>query len=355
MSQNKKTTITVVLASSLLLAGCGLFGDEEKVGSQIDPPQDVSIVNDLDTDETDVNNEEMDDEEVSNQVSQRELYLLDRNGFVVSQTLALPKSDSPAKQALQYLVAGGPVEDLLPNGFRAVIPAGTEVDVNLLSNGTIVADFSSEFAEYLPEDELAILQAITWTLTQFDSVENVELRVNGHKQDVMPVNKTPITKGLSRANGINLEHDAIDIMNTRPVTLYYIGENNNGDTYYVPVTKRIKAENANNYEAIIDELINGPSSTSGLLSGFTNDVELLSEPKYENGLLTLDFNENIVGWSDNTISKEVIDTIVLTLTEQPGVDSVAITVNGEKDLMASDGTSLAEPVSRPEKVNTGRF
>jgi germination protein M len=46
---------------------------------------------------------------------------------------------------------------------------------------------------------------------------------------------------------------------------------------------------------------------------------------------------------------------VLSLTEQQGIESVAVTVNGEAELVTESGQKLSEPVTRPEKVNTGSF
>ncbi len=78
----------------------------------------------------------------------RELYLIDKNGYVAAQTLPLPNSEGTAKQALEYLVQGGPVSEILPNGFRAVLPADTTVNVDIKKDGTAVADFSKEFKNY---------------------------------------------------------------------------------------------------------------------------------------------------------------------------------------------------------------
>lgn len=355
MSNKRKLKITAasVLASSMFLAGCGLFGGDEKAGNDLKVPTDVSYQDDTENNDTTNNG----DENVAADMVEREIYLIDNNGFVVSQSVMLPNTDSPAKQVLSYLVSGGPVDEMLPNGFRAVLPAGTEVDVNLKEDGTIVADFSDEFADYEPQDEMAILQAVTWTLTQFDNVEKVELRVNGHEQKFMPVNKTPINGSLSRADGINFDTtEVLDIMNTRPVTLYFLAESNDGETYYVPVTKRMKVSESNSYESIVKALIQGPAYTSGLVGDFNPQVTLMTEPKLENGNLTLNFNESILGsFEGDKIAKTVVDTLVLTLTEQPGVESISIMVNGEGELMATDGTNVSEPVSRPEKVNTGRF
>ena len=49
------------------------------------------------------------------------------------------------------------------------------------------------------------------------------------------------------------------------------------------------------------------------------------------------------------ISEHVINTLVLSLTEQPGIEGVAVTVNGKADLVDEEGKKLTEPVTRPEK------
>ena len=152
-----------------------------------------------------------------------ELYLFDKNGYVVPQTLSLPKTDSVAKQALEYLVQNGPVTDILPNGFKAVLPADTKVTVNVKDKVATV-DFSNEFKNYKPEDEIGILQSVTWTLTQFDSIDKVKLQMNGYQLEEMPVNGTPMGDELTRNDGINLDvSDSGDITNTKPVTVYYVG------------------------------------------------------------------------------------------------------------------------------------
>ncbi|MBD8068889.1 GerMN domain-containing protein [Bacillus sp. PS06] len=354
-NKTKYTLATTVIASSVLLSGCGLFGGE-KTMEEIDPPQNESYTNDLETVEQEGTEEGASEtnEEVATETIPRELYLIDANGFVVSQTVNLPKTESVAKQAVEYLIEGGPVSEMLPSGFRAVIPQDTEVSVNM-DGHTVVVDFSKEFTNYQAEDEQKILQAITYTLTQFESIQDVEISVNGNKLEEMPVNGTPITDKLSRADGINIDNsDVTDITSTKPITVYFIAEND-GNEYYVPVTKRIKTSEQDNVVNVINELIKGPGLAANLYNDIHGDVELLGST-YADGKVTLDFNEAIFGsFNDKMISTHVLNTIVLSLTEQEGVESVAITVEGEKGIVNEAGTSVSEPVTRPEKVNTGSF
>ncbi|MGQ0515141.1 GerMN domain-containing protein, partial [Bacillus sp. D-CC] len=139
------------------------------------------------------------------QTVNRELYRVDKNGYVVPQTLAIPtpKANEVIQQTLEYLVKDGPVTNLLPNGFRAVIPANTSMTLNLKKDGTAVIDFSKEMKNYAKEEERQIVESIAWTLTQFTEIKQVQFQINGEKLAKMPVGGTPLGEGVSRANGIN--------------------------------------------------------------------------------------------------------------------------------------------------------
>lgn len=351
------TWVSAVLISSVLLSGCGLLNSEEK--KKIDPPKEVTYEENGDTNvskETTAENKDAAGEnEAADQTVMTELYLIDKEGFVVSQSLALPKAEGIAKQALEYLVLNGPVSEMLPNGFRAVLPADTQVSVNI-KDGVATVDFSKEFENYKAEDEMKILQAVTWTLTQFDSVETVKMQMNGKELTEMPVNGTPIGEELSRANGINMDtKDIVDIANTRAVTVYYLG-GEEGSYYYVPVTKRVSNKEKDNVEAAVNQLIEGPNYASNLLSDFVSGVKLLEKPKIENGKVTLNFNDSIFGsFEEKIVSQHLLNSLVLSLTEQKGIESVSIQVNGKAELVNEKGEKLSEPVTRPEKVNTGSF
>ncbi|AZB43849.1 sporulation protein [Bacillus sp. FJAT-42376] len=358
MPINKRLAVAVssIAVTSIVLSGCGLFGGGEQAVKEVDPPQDVKY--------TDAKNGEMKKEEgqkaadEKGQTVSRDIYLIDHNGMVVSQAMPLPKKEGAAKQVLEYLVDGGPVSNMLPDGFRAVLPADTQVLGVTIKDGTATADFSKEFANYKPEDEQKILQSITWTLTQFESVKKVKIWVNGHPLNEMPVNGTPISGEMGRSDGINMDTaDVADITNTHPVTVYFLGQTENG-TYYVPVTRRVDNKEKDPITAAVNELLKGPSSTSGLLDEFQGTVKLNSPPKYENGKVTLDFNKSIYGSADGekkVISDKVLTSIVLSLTEQQGVETVALTVDGKADLLNEKGQKLSKPVARPVNVNTGSF
>lgn len=267
-----------------------------------------------------------------------------------------PKANEVVQQTLEYLVKDGPVTNLLPNGFRAVLPANTTMTLNLKKGGTAVIDFSKEMKNYSKEEERQIVESVAWTLTQFTEIKQVQFQINGEKLVRMPVAGTPLGEGVSRANGINFDDEQVaDVTHTKPVTLYFMAQNNNKQQYYVPVTRRVAEGKENDYSAIVDELVKGPIQGS-LLNDFNPGARLITNPKVENGNITLNFNENIfVNPDKNMISNYVLKSLVLSLTEKQGVKNVSIEVNGKANLMDEKGEKLIKPVDRPQNVNTGSF
>lgn len=345
----------LLLLLLFLTAGCGLFSSNDAL-EEIDVPVNQSDYED-EPDGTGEENEREENEAESVEVETvaRELYLLNESGIIVPQTVELPKTESVATQVLEYLVKDGPVTNILPNGFEPILPAGTEViGMNLEEDGTIVVDLSEEFGEYQAEDEQQIIQALTFTLTQFDNVDRVKLWINGHEQTEMPVNGTPLTEGYSRANGINIFNvDGVDLMNSKAVTVYYPTQQGQ-QFYYVPVTQHVELKEENLYLSVVQALLDGPSYDWDLLHVFNPNATVVDEPTLADGVLNLTFSEEILSdVNQGFISDEVMETLVLTLTDQPDVSAVSINVENVDQVFNEHGVPYNEPVSREAFVPTG--
>ncbi|MDC3412569.1 GerMN domain-containing protein [Aquibacillus sp. 3ASR75-11] len=362
----------LIIGLLIVLTGCVFKGEQSL--TEMDPPKDADATKEANyvEDVEDVSegagagdessessaDKQNGEENGTNETVERQLYLLDSNGMVVPQTIALPKDESKAvaSQVLEYLIKDGPVTELLPNGFSAVLPAGTQIlGLNLKEDGSLIVDVSKEFKEYQPENERKILESMTYTLTQFENVEKIQLRINGYDQTEMPVNGTPIGKGYSRANGINIyEKDTVDLMDSEAVTLYYPAQQN--DTFYnVPITQHVKAE-GDMYQSIVQALVDGPSFELNLLNVFNSGTSLSQEPTYKDGVVALTFNEAVLNNVDKaSISDKVMKTLVLTLTDQPGVEAVDVKVENIDQVYNENGEAYSEPVTRDTFVPTGEM
>jgi germination protein M len=352
MRKRLMTRVSIcAIALMIPLTGCGVLKQSD---SNINPPPDkVTVAKKGDDQSQKVSGEKS----KAAKMVDRKLFLIDAHGHVTPQTVKLPSVKTPANQVLEYLVKDGPVSDILPDGFQAVLPAGTTFTLNLdPKDGTLTADFSKDFLNYKAKDEEKMLEAITWTLTQFDSVKRVKLSVNGKALTKMPVAKTPISsEGLTRADGINMTlGNVVDVTGSESVVVYYLSENDNGDTYYVPVTRRIDATK-DLLTAKVNALINPPVSDPTLASPFNgSDVELVDAPVIKDGVVTLDFNEHLyTDAKKKVVSDKAINCLALTFIGDENIKKVAVEVKGKTEMTLESGKPLTKPVTKPIVNKTG--
>src|SRR5690625_2908416 len=266
--QKSGVLLLLIMTLTFILGGC--FQGEQNV-KEIDVPEDVEVIEEEQADETDTD-EELDVEEKdgtddteSPETVARDIYVLDADGMVVPQTFELPKAESAAMQVLEYMVVDGPITELLPNGFQAVLPAETTIlGVNLKEDGTLIVDVSEEFEQYEADNELKIIQAMTHTLTQFNDVERIKLWMNGHELTEMPIQGTPISEGYSQANGINIMTTAKpDVLHSEVATVFFPKQQQD-ELYYVPVTQYFHDQEEDMLTSIIESLLHHPQSDQQL-------------------------------------------------------------------------------------------
>lgn len=278
------------------------------------------------------------------------VYAKDEKGFVAPIALQVEKTEGTAKRALEYMVEGGPSQGQLPAGFTSLLPKGTEIKGISIKDKLAIVDFSNSFTDYNLQDERKILEAVTWTVTSFPTVDKVQIRVEGKALKEMPVGGTPMDEALTRAMGINLEKpEHVEYGQATPVTLYFLNKNQEEYSYYVPVTRLINRTDEV-AEAVVQQLIAGPDEKKGLAAVMSPGAELLKVSKAED-IITVNFSDTMLG-PDHKAPAEALKAVVLSLTENAGAATkVQILVNGEAKVSATDNQSYAKPVSRPQAVN----
>lgn len=340
----RRTAYIALLALPVLTAGCGLFS--QQTSKSIDPPQ---------IEETDGIEGEPTGAIVPEGLTASTLtvYLQDSKGYLAPVTVpaALTEKDSPPQRALEMMVENGAYASILPEDFRALIPQGTQV----LSyeydkeNKIAAVNLSEEFTNYPQQDERAIVEAITWTLTAMSGIEGVELQVEGMPLAEMPVAGFPIQEKLTRNIGINLETaDGVNVASSYPVTLYFSSETMNQEQYYVPVTRLIERSDSKAHAAL-EELIEGPLDNKKLISVILPDVEV-TNIEMQDGVLVVDLQDDSY-MTGQMIPSQMLESVVLSLTESTDATSVQIRINGETNLVDNQNNSYSEPVGRPHHVN----
>ncbi|WP_020615912.1 GerMN domain-containing protein [Paenibacillus daejeonensis] len=285
------------------------------------------------------------------------VFLKDPNGYIAPVTLqtVLKPDERVEKRALEMMVENGAYAAELPEGFQPILPQGTEVETfNVIQEQhKAIVDFSSPFLDYNLPDERKIVEALTWTLTGFPNIDQVEIWNEGERLDEMPVDGLPLTGPLSRKMGINLEKaEGVDYARSMPVTLYFSAVSEEDEQYYVPVTRLIE-RSSDPAKAAMEQLIAGPGPFSKLHAVITEDIEV-NELGIAGEVVTVDLKDELYK-DDQKLPSEMLQAVVLSLTENTGAKQVKIQFNGTSNVKDTDNRSYNEPVNRPEHVNALKF
>ncbi|MBC8079718.1 MAG: GerMN domain-containing protein [Gorillibacterium sp.] len=342
--------LAAVFALGLITSGCSATKGQSK---SIDPPPeeaDVMLQKALDA----LSEEDLvkDGEAGGTNSLQCTVYFKDSNGFVVPVSLPMADESKPAQKALEAMVEDGPAKSMLPKGFTALLPKGTVVNsLNIDKNKLATVDFSSEFTQYNGQDERKMLEALTWTLTSFPTVEKVKILVDGQVLPEMPELGTPLNEPLSRMMGINIEFaPGVDPGRTTPVVLYFKGSTKENFNYYVPVTRLI-SRTEDVAQATVEELVKGPDIASGLMTALTSDIKIIEVSKSaDNSLVSVDFGRAFLD-ADQKASPEAIQEVVLSLIETIHSEKIQLSVNGNTTIQASGNQSISQPVTKPTHIN----
>lgn len=260
------------------------------------------------------------------------IYLVDSNNYVARTSIATCKCDGVdlAKDLVNGLIIGGSKNNIIPNGFRSILPPDVSILNIELNNKILVIDFSKELLEVNEKDEEKMLEAIIYTLTSIDGIDKVIIKVEGEVLDKLPNSKNNIPTVLDRSYGINKIYDLSSLNDIMSYTTYYISTYND-NKYYVPVTKYINSKDSDIVKVIIKELGSSPIYQTNLMS-YLNANTTLNDYELVDNSLSLNFNELLLNEVDKKhILEEVIYTISLSMDNiYKDLESVSFLVNNEE-------------------------
>lgn len=310
----KNMTIKRISLASILLFICALFllfpSTEKEKG--------LNIKEDI--------------EYVDNNVKTHEIYLVNKDNYVARTNVIVNEEETikKVKTMLEYLIMGGKKESNIPNGFRGIIPNGTEVLSVDIKDGLLKINFSKELLEIDEALEEKMIEAIVYSLTSIDEVKEILIYVEGNLLRVLPKTKTNLPTTLTKNIGINKVYNLTDTKNITATTIYYIDKNSDG-YYYIPVTKIDNNQNEK-IKVIIDELSSGPSYQGNLMSFLNLNTKLLNY-NIKDKIMELTFNDYIFdNLEKKKLMEEVLYTICLSIRDNYDVDEVVFMANGEEIL-----------------------
>ena len=151
------------------------------------------------------------------------IYLLDSNDIVARTKIDSCKCDGveKAKDLLEGLIIDGKKHDIVPNGFRPILPTGTSIKEITLEDNILTIDFSKELLEINKEYEEKMIESIIYTLTSIEGIDKVIIKVEGDVLNKLPISGKPIPTFLDKSYGINKMYDITTTKDIDYYTLYY--------------------------------------------------------------------------------------------------------------------------------------
>ena len=224
------------------------------------------------------------------------IYLIDKNDYVARTNIVSCNCNDidKAKELLDSLTIGGKKSNIIPNGFRSIIPPDTSILDIKLEDKTLTIDFSKEFLDVSEVEEEKMIESIIYTLTSIKGIDKIIIKVEGNILTNLPHSKKIIPSVLDRSYGINKEE-------IEPV------------------------------KVIIKELSSSPIYETNLMSHLNAGV-VLNDYELDGNNLKLNFNELLLSDPDsNKILEEVIYTIGLSMNDiYNNLETVSFYVNNNE-------------------------
>ena len=254
------------------------------------------------------------------------IYLLDSNDYVARTSITVGNSNDKVLDVIEGLTIDGNKSNIIPNGFRSIIPVGTRILDKKLEDGILTINFSKEFLDISKEYEEKMIEAVIYSLTSIEGIDGVIIQVEGKQLNKLEKNNIILPNVLDKAFGINKVYNLTNTHDIDSYIVYYVNSYNNS-SYYVPVTKYINNDKEDKIKVIIEELSASPIYQSNLMSFLDVNTKLL-DYKLEDNSIRLNFNDAILSdISKNNILEEVIYTISLSMNDNYNVKEVIFCVD----------------------------
>ena len=266
------------------------------------------------------------------------IFLLDENNYLAKTSINIDDNNIKlkAKKLLLALINDEKYQDMIPNGFKSIIPSSTKILNIYYKDNVIKVDFSDDLLNVDKQFEEKIIEDIVYTLTSINDIKYVIIYINGEILTKLPKNNITIPATLDRNFGINKEYNITSNKDIKKTTVYYINKYND-NYYYVPVTK-INNSDKQKAEIIIDELKYNNVYNTHLMSFLNNDVKIINVD-YTDKTLSIELNDKIFDNNTNKVLDEVIDTICLSLNDNYDINEILFKADN-KEIYKSDTKKL---------------
>lgn len=228
----------------------------------------------------------------------------------------------------------------------AALPEGTRFNSVSVSGAEAKADFSKQFLNAEGVEEILARFSVVSTLCDIPGIDSVVITVGG---EMLRSSSTGEEIGALSKSDIVYDTDITDQQpsDMTTVTLYFANSN---ATALKRETRRVATQDSLSMEkTIITELLKGPSSQE-LLAVIPQETKLLNL-ETNNGVCFVNFSADFVTkfTGGTNTGMLIVYSIVNSLTELDGVDSVQILIEGKTGAEFGDFV-FDEPIERNKNI-----
>ena len=256
------------------------------------------------------------------------IYLLDEDNMLSQVTYFYTKETikDQIKHNLELLINGIETNDI----FYPLIPKNTKINDISIDKNNIYIDFNKGILNISKNKEEKMIEAIIYTLTEINGIENIYLSVEKESLTTLPNANKQIPYPLTREYGINKKYDLDNLKNINKTTIVFSKEIDDYN-YYVPVTL-INNNDDEKINIIIEELKSVIHSEKEL-NGYINNNLVLEDYEFNKDTLNLVFNEYIYdNIEEKTLLEEVKYIISESIFENYDVKKVVLDTKNEKNI-----------------------
>jgi len=328
LAHQKKVFLILIVLIAVCLTACGtldmMVGLKEKANPDI---SDLAELSEFEIVEDAVGEEAYEEVIETAAEPQEEVkmtnimaYFEDEYGFVVPVNTKIPWEEGIAKATLRSMVAGSETEKrIAQSGLHGVIPEGTEIRGMSIKDGLCRVDFSKNILNTSSlEQEENMISAITYALTEFPTIDRVELLVEGQALSSLP-NGYAINKGFEREN-INL-YGSEDGVN---YTVYFKAPDTEVMGHYVPLTFSA-TKVGNPVQFVVEKLFEGPPADTTLSNNIPIGINL-RDVKVVGDKAVINLGVEAVKLSEQDFRD--MSSIVVLCLEQYGIGDVEFNIEG---------------------------
>lgn len=206
--------------------------------------------------------------------------------------------------------------------LRQTIPVNVTMEWFQLNSSCLYINFSEEYYDLTPTEEVLIRAAIVRTMLQVNGVSLVTFRVN---EEPLLNNDGAMVGAMNSDSFVENPGRQINSSVETTLTLYFASSDG---TKLVKESREVHySTNISMEKLVIEQLIEGPKK-SGATATLPSATKLISVSTVD-GICYVNFSDTFKNQSSTITEEVLLYSIVNSLTELSGITKVQISINGD--------------------------